>query len=399
MRTGWEDIALGDLTAHRPICYGVLKPGERQSAGVPLIRITDIKTDHLDESQLYRIAPALSAEFKRSVLEGGEVLLSIQGTIGRVAICPPHLKGANISRTIAQISPDARISRPFLRYWLLSLNGDFPTGGATRDSLNIGALRELIAPVPSIPEQQRIVSILDEALEAIATARVSTVQNMRNARALFARERDIRFSWRGTGWQLSYLGDVCNFQRGLTYSKEDEVDQSDNVVLRAMNIDLETHRLDFSELRHLSSRVLIPETKKVKKGSLLICTASGSKSHLGKVAFIDEDYGYAFGGFMGLLTPHDDLDPRYLYYLMTSGAYNNFIGALAAGMNINNLKFDDLKRFEVPYPLIDEQRRIVRRLEALQAETERLHAIYEQKVAALDALKESMLHEAFTGAL
>src|SRR5947207_1766833 len=116
MRNGWPQISLGELTAHRPICYGVLKPGERQSAGVPLIRITDITTDDLNESDVYYITQKLSSEFKRSVLDGGEVLLSIQGTIGRVAICPPHLKGANISRTIALISPDKRLDRAFLRY-------------------------------------------------------------------------------------------------------------------------------------------------------------------------------------------------------------------------------------------------------------------------------------------
>jgi type I restriction enzyme S subunit len=85
------------------------------------------------------------------------------------------------------------------------------------------------------------------------------------------------------------------------------------------------------------------------------CTASGSKSHLGKIAFIDEPYGYAFGGFMGMLTPSGDLVPRYLFHLMTSGAYEDFIAALADGMNNNNLKFDELKQFQVPIPPLPEQ--------------------------------------------
>ena len=161
------------------------------------------------------------------------------------------------------------------------------------------------------------------------------------------------------GWQTKALGEVCEFQRGLTYSKSDEVDLSDNVVLRAMNIDLASHLLDFTDLKYISDKFVVPENKKVKLGSLMICTASGSKSHLGKIAFIDEDYGYAFGGFMGMLTPSRDLDPKFLFHLMTSGGYEDFIGALADGMNINNLKFDELKQFQVPFPTLPEQRRIV----------------------------------------
>jgi type I restriction enzyme S subunit len=161
------------------------------------------------------------------------------------------------------------------------------------------------------------------------------------------------------GWQTKKLGDVCEFQRGLTYSKGDEVDISENVVLRATNIDLATNLLTLNELKYISDEIIVPESKKVKKGSLIICTASGSKSHLGKVAFIDDDYGYAFGGFMGMLTPLDGLLPKYLFHLMTSDSYKDFISALSDGANINNLKFDDLQQFPVPAPPLAEQQRIV----------------------------------------
>ena len=143
------------------------------------------------------------------------------------------------------------------------------------------------------------------------------------------------------GWKIESLGELCEFQRGLTYTKGDEVDLSDNVVLRATNIDLTTNLLNFDELKYISDRVVVPDSKKVKKGSLMICTASGSKSHLGKVAYIDDDYDYAFGGFMGMITPQNGLNSKYLFHLMTSPKYKDFIGALSDGANINNLKFAD----------------------------------------------------------
>lgn len=160
-------------------------------------------------------------------------------------------------------------------------------------------------------------------------------------------------------WKTEPLGELCEFQRGLTYAKDDEVEVSGNVVLRATNIDLTTNLLSFDELKYISDKVVVPNSKRVKRGSLMICTASGSKTHLGKVAYIDDDYGYAFGGFMGMITPKNNLNSRYLFHLMTSPSYKNFIAELSDGANINNLKFDDLKKFPIPHPPLSEQKRIV----------------------------------------
>jgi type I restriction enzyme, S subunit len=198
------------------------------------------------------------------------------------------------------------------------------------------------------------------------------------------------------GWQVKALGDVCNFQRGLTYAKNDEVDVSNNIVLRATNIDLKTNLLDFSELKYINEDVVVADNKKVKKGSLIICTASGSKSHLGKVAYVDDDYGYAFGGFMGMVTPKNELLPKYLFHLMTSEAYKDYIGALSDGANINNLKFDDLKKFQIPFPSIDEQQRIVVLLDQAFESIAKARANAEQNLQNARALFESHLQSLFT---
>jgi len=201
------------------------------------------------------------------------------------------------------------------------------------------------------------------------------------------------------GREIKPLGELCEFKRGLTYAKGDEVEVSDNIVLRATNIDLTTNLLDLTELKYISDKVVVPNSKKVKKDSLMICTASGSKSHLGKVAYIDDDYGYAFGGFMGMITPKNGLLPKYLFHLMTSGAYKDFIAELSDGAHINNLKFDDLRKFAVPYPPPDEQQRIVRILDEALDGIATAKANAQRKLAALDELKKSILHQAFNGEL
>lgn len=77
------------------------------------------------------------------------------------------------------------------------------------------------------------------------------------------------------------------------------------------------------------------------------------------MAIIECDLGYAFGGFMGQITPSNELVPRYLFHLMTSSLYKDFVDSLSDGANINNLKFDDLGKFPVPFPNLTEQHRIV----------------------------------------
>lgn len=193
------------------------------------------------------------------------------------------------------------------------------------------------------------------------------------------------------GWEIKRLEDAVEFQRGLTYSKKDEVDFSDNIVLRSNNVDLIKNELDFTELKYINPAIEVQESKKVKKGSLLICTANGSKSHLGKVALIDDDYNYAFGGFMGQVTPKEKLDSKFLFYLMTSDNYKKFINELSDGANINNLKFSDLGQFEIPLPPLPEQQRIVSILDEAFAAIAKAKANAEHNLKNARELFESQL--------
>lgn len=197
------------------------------------------------------------------------------------------------------------------------------------------------------------------------------------------------------GWEIKRLEDAVEFQRGLTYSKKDEVDFSDNIVLRSNNVDLIKNELDFTELKYINPAIDVQESKKVKKGSLLICTANGSKSHLGKVALIDDDYNYAFGGFMGQVTPKEKLDSKFLFYLMTSDNYKKFINELSDGANINNLKFSDLGQFEIPLPPLPEQQRIVSILDEAFTAIAKAKANAEQNLKNAKELFESYLQGVF----
>jgi len=197
-------------------------------------------------------------------------------------------------------------------------------------------------------------------------------------------------------WQTKKIGEVCSFKRGLTYSKKDEVEFSSNRVLRANNIDLKSGSLNLSDIKHINNAVVIEEDKKVKKNTVLICTASGSKSHLGKVAFIREDMDFAFGGFMGLLIPSDELDARFFYYYLISDKYKTFIEKLSDGANINNLKFSQIDGLEIPVPPLPEQKRIISLLDDLFEKLDKVKENVEKNLQNAAELFDSYLSIVFT---
>lgn len=194
------------------------------------------------------------------------------------------------------------------------------------------------------------------------------------------------------GWEIVKLDEVISFERGLTYAKGDEVAYSSVGVLRSNNVDLTTQSLNLDEIKYLREDFEVPTKKKVRKSSLLMCMSNGSKDHLGKVALIDRELDYAFGGFMGLLTPDKGkVFPKYLYYALASKSFKDYIHSLADGANINNLKYKDLAAFDIVLPSLPEQQRIVDILDREFAKIDALKANAEKSLqAAKDLFRKSM---------
>lgn len=192
------------------------------------------------------------------------------------------------------------------------------------------------------------------------------------------------------GWEIKKLGEVCIFQRGLTYTKSDEVEFSENCVLRSNNIDLDSMSIVLDDLKYVRKDLIIDEDKIVKPNTILICMSNGSKQHIGKVAFVDRKYGYAFGGFMGLIIPQS-IFPKYVYYSCLSPSYKHFLKGIGNGANITNLKFSDLSNYTIPVPPLSEQERIVAELDLLNE----VIAKKREQLTQLDALAQSLFYTMF----
>lgn len=193
------------------------------------------------------------------------------------------------------------------------------------------------------------------------------------------------------GWSYKKLGDFTSFQRGLTYSKEDEVDSSSIRVLRSNNITLETSTLNFDDIKCLRSDFTIPQDKMVKKDSILICMSNGSSQHIGKVAYVENDIKYAFGGFMGLIVPSENMFPKFVYYICLSTPYKTFLANIGNGANIKNLRYKDLAELSISLPPLTTQQQIVSELDLLSHILDQKR----QQLKEYDALAESIFYDMF----
>ena len=163
------------------------------------------------------------------------------------------------------------------------------------------------------------------------------------------------------------LGDICELVRGVTYNKTDEVQSGGHQILRANNIERESSRLDLSNVKHISDSLVFSNDKMLRQNDVFICLASGSKDHIGKVAFIDFDTDYYFGGFMGVVrVKPNSVEPKYIFQQLRQDRFNDFLREQISGANINNLGAKLLYRFQIPLPPLDVQREIVAEIEGYQ---------------------------------
>ena len=168
----WLSTSLVDLCVpSRVITYGVIKLGEETRDGVPCLRTSNVRWLQIDTEGMKRIAPALSAEFGRTVLQGGEVLVNVRGTLGGVAVVESTMRGWNVSREVAVVPVDQdRVNSHFLAFWIGSDDGQRWLSrvekGVAYTGINIEDLRELPVSVPPMEEQNEVVRRVQSLLAA-----------------------------------------------------------------------------------------------------------------------------------------------------------------------------------------------------------------------------------------
>ena len=168
------------------------------------------------------------------------------------------------------------------------------------------------------------------------------------------------------GVEYKPFREVCDYVRGVTYNKSNEINDVNDEsweLLRANNINVLTNTLLLENIKQINKEVRIKEGQFLKQGDILICAGSGSREHVGKVAYIFHDMKYAFGGFMAVIRAKVLFDNRYLFHMFTTAAFSNFLNDNLNTTTINNLSSGLMKSFMIPVPPIAVQEEIARILD------------------------------------
>lgn len=168
-------------------------------------------------------------------------------------------------------------------------------------------------------------------------------------------------------FEVVNFSDIATLTRGVNYQKSQQTTyRTTNIILPADNITLAGELLIQKEI-FVDDTVTLAEEKKLKKDDIFICMSSGSKDHIGKVAFIEHDTNYFAGGFMGIVrtNPQKCLSKYLYFYLLASDQYKEEIKLLTQGANINNIS-STINSIRIPLPSIETQQQIISELESYQ---------------------------------
>ncbi|MBR1208928.1 MULTISPECIES: restriction endonuclease subunit S [unclassified Bradyrhizobium] len=219
-----EFLELQKLTEpERPITYGVVKPGpEDPEAGVIFIRGGDISNGLIDETNLRTITQDVSRPYSRTILRGGEVIMSLVGNPGQVAVVPDRLAGANLARQAGLIAIRPDVHAPYVKYFLMSPRGRAElfqrTQGAVQQVINLSDLKKVKIRLPARRTQKRIADILSAYDDLIENNRRRIALLEEAARMLY-REWFVHFRYPGhehariidglpEGWERRTLGNI-----------------------------------------------------------------------------------------------------------------------------------------------------------------------------------------------
>ena len=413
MREDWEIKNLEELTER---INGLWKGKKGPYINVQVYSMSNFTKDsELNHSSEPRSIIARKSQYEKRKLKYGDILVEKSGggpnqPVGRAIFFDINNDQEN---TFSNFTTRLRIkekvkndvSSKYVHKFLkmLYLNGE--TEKFQKNSTNIRNLQlkeylQVEIPIPPLPEQKRIVEILDEAFEAIDQARANVERNIQNAEELFQSKLNDIFSQRGDGWEEKKLSDVYSFKNGLNFTKHEknEVDGEGILTIDVYNMYRGGLTVDLSELYRVNKEV--KESYLLKKGDILFVRSSLKKEGVAWATYFteyEEDVSYC--GFIIRGRPREDLNPEYSVYYCRSPRVRNELIDRSVQSTITNINQKLLSDVDIPIPDKFRQAEIVEELKVFESQKDLFISSYEQKICALNELKKSILQKAFSGEL
>jgi type I restriction enzyme S subunit len=404
MKAGWEIKKLGE------VCQSIngLWKGEKApltTAGV--IRNTNFTKDGaLDDSDIAYLEVEVKKLAKRQ-LQAGDLILEKSGggpkqPVGRVVIFEKTdgvFSFSNFTSAL-RINNRTKVEPRFLHkylYWkyISGVTEGMQSHSTGIRNLDFDAYKEIPVPIPPLSEQAHIVGILDEAFASIATAKANTQINLENAKAVFESHLNSVFSQRGEGWVEKKLGEVCSeITVGHVGSMANQYKESGVYFLRSQNIrpfEVSLENVVFiDQAFHQSLR-----KSQLRAGDLAIVRTG----YPGTAAVVPEYLTELNCSDLVIVRPTDSLNPYYLEGFFNSPYGKDLVLGKLVGAAQKHFNVTAAKGVRIYVPPNSHQMDVVKQIAIIREETSRLTSLYTQKLSALEDLKKSLLHQAFTGKL
>jgi type I restriction enzyme S subunit len=387
-----------------------IRKHQYQDEGIQFLTVTNILEDAIDleKSKKYISLSEYEKTYKHFTINKGDIVTACSGgSWGKSAMFELDDKLIlNTSTLRLRFYNDLGDNRYLYYLTKTSYFKDSLSSYVTGQQPNYGYSHysKIPIPLPPLPEQQRIVAILDEAFAAIAKAKANAEQNLQNAKQLFESYLQSVFENKGDGWEEKKLGEVCDIKHGYAFEGDDfetDFSGSNPIVLTPGNFK-EDCKLSFTNKNTKRCKTEYPKDYLFSVGELVVVMTdlSSLMKILGKPAIIDRDdilHNQRIGRFV---FKEDSIEKSYLFYFLQTNKYLNKVKESATGTMVRHTAPKRILNIEIQFPKsLKEQQTIVRQLDALRAETQKLEAVYQKKIDDLEELKKSILQKAFNGEL
>lgn len=388
-------VALDDLVvSDAPICYGILMPGPHVANGVPVIKVRDIENDLVDAANLQCTNSTIDAQYARSRLRAGDILLSIRGTTGRVAIVPAALDGANITQDTARIRVPAEMQRyvyHMLRSAVVQRQITLHTVGQAVKGINIASVRKLKLPWFPARIRESTSHFLDSH-DAVSTHLRALIQQKQRFRAalmrqlLTGRKRFPEFA--ECDADVVTLSDVCEIHIGGTPRRDTKsywATTPEEGLPWASISDLRSRWVSETTERITLLGAQKSNTKLVRAGTVLM----SFKLTIGRVARAARDI-YTNEAIAAIVPREERVVTEYLAEVLPIAVLGVSPDTAVKGVTLNKAKLADI---QLRLPCLEEQLRIAGVGELLHRAIE----THEEVLSLLEKEKRALMQRLLSG--
>ena len=403
MKTDWETKKLGEVCVFSNGLWTGKKP---PFVKVGVIRNTNFTKDgKLDDTDIVYLDVEAS-QFAKRKLQYGDIILEKSGggpkqPVGRVVIFDKTKGDFSFSNftSVIRIEDRSQVDFNYLHRYLFfsyvsGITETMQSHSTGIRNLEFDNYKQILIPLPPLPEQQRIVAILDEAFAAIDTAKANAEKNLQNAQALFESYLQSVFANPGEGWEEKTLKQVSTtFGRGKSKHRP----RNDKKLYGGVYPFIQTgdiRNCDHYVTKHSQTynEIGLSQSKLWPAGTICITIAA----NIAETGILSYDACFP-DSVIGVVVNPKFAALDYVEYLLQF--FKTHLQSKGKGSAQDNINLATFENEFFPFPPLAEQQTIVAKLDALSAETKKLEAIYRQKRMDLDELKKAILQKAFRGEL